>query len=37
MRRIAERLIDVAVHVGVKGDHLANGHGLSPASSGKRE
>ena len=26
MRGIAERLIDVALHVGVKGDHLANGH-----------
>ena len=26
MRRIAERLVDVAGEIGVKGDHLADGH-----------
>jgi hypothetical protein len=28
MRRIAERLVHVALHVGVKGNHLADGHGV---------
>jgi hypothetical protein len=26
MRRIAERLVHVTLHVGVQGDHLADGH-----------
>jgi hypothetical protein len=28
MRRIAQWLIDVALHVRVKGDHLSDGHGI---------
>jgi hypothetical protein len=27
MRRIAERLVDMALHARVQADHLANGHG----------
>src|SRR5581483_6758207 len=30
VRRIAERLVDVPVHVRVKGDHLADGHWPTP-------
>jgi hypothetical protein len=29
MDRIAERLVHMAVHVGVKADHLADGHEFS--------
>jgi hypothetical protein len=30
VNRIPERLIDVALHVGVKGNHLADGHQILP-------
>jgi hypothetical protein len=28
MGGVAERLVDVTLHVGVKGDHLPDGHGF---------
>jgi hypothetical protein len=32
MGGIAERLVHVTLHVGVQGDHLADGHGPVPPS-----
>jgi hypothetical protein len=29
MHRIAQRLVDVALNIGVQRDHLANGHAIS--------